>query len=200
VNPPLKLNDLYIYDFGEKVGLIGAIFGDENASYIMMFPDQELHDNVKTLELNDEDWRTVLRQTDILEVEVLSHTKDGKTAKAVLRKSQRLIEGRVSWSVYKRDQYRCRYCGRDGIPLTVDHLVLWEEGGPSIPENLVTACRKCNKTRGSIQYAEWLRHPYYLKESENIGALVRQDNEDLVATLDAIPRNLHVRSRGKKKK
>ena len=59
-----------------------------------------------------EDWKKVLRQTDLLETEVLALSEDGKLTKAILRKSQRQIEARISWNVFRRDGYRCRYCGR----------------------------------------------------------------------------------------
>jgi len=195
----VKLNDLNILDIGNTIGLVGAVFGGKGATYLALFPDQEIEGDTNVLDLDRGDWVKMLRQTDLLEVEVLAKLEDGKFGKAILRKTQRLIEQRVSWAVYKRDGYHCRYCGRDGVPLTVDHLVLWEEGGPSIEENLVAACRKCNKTRGSTQYAEWLTHPYYLKVCRNLPMAIVERNQALAHTLDSIPRNVHQRSRGKKK-
>ncbi|GAG09150.1 unnamed protein product, partial [marine sediment metagenome] len=84
--------------------------------------------------------------------------------------------------------YKCRYCGRDDVPLTVDHLVLWEDGGPSIEENLVSACRKCNKKRGNTEYSDWLQHPYYLKVSAALLPCHQEKNEKLAPTLPGIPR------------
>jgi hypothetical protein len=199
----MKLSELNIYDIGNKIGLVGAVFGDEHSTYLALFPDQEIKDNQEVLDLDTEDWKKLLRQTDLLEVEVLQHTEHGKMSKAILRKTQRLIEARISWNVFRRDGYTCRYCGRNDVPLTVDHLVLWEEGGPSIEENLVAACKKCNKTRGMMQYADWLESPYYKRVSKDIslgGIDWQLRNQKLVATLDAIPRNTHQRSRGKKKR
>ena len=79
--------------------------------------------------------------------------------------------------------------------MTVDHLVLWEDGGPSIEENLLAACRKCNKKRGSISYPDWLNHPYYKTVSEGLTPEVRQLNIELVDTLDSIPLRVHKKSR-----
>lgn len=195
----MQLDELNIYDVGDTIGLVGAVFGDEKdkVNYLCMFPDQVVRDQ-EVLRMDLEDWKKFLRQLDLVEVEVLQKTEHGKLSKAILRKTQRLIEQRVSWKVFKRDGYRCRYCGDDGVPLTVDHLVLWEEGGPSIEENLVASCRKCNKTRGRIQYADWLKHPYYLKVSKDIslgGIDWKLRNEKLVETLDAIPRKKNIRER-----
>lgn len=191
----MKLDELNIHDIGVSIGLTGAVFSDDKVSYLCMFPDQEIQEKMATLEMDLEDWKKFLRQTDLLEVEVLQMTEHGKLAKAIMRKTQRLIEQRVSWAVFKRDNYTCRYCGKTGLPLTVDHLVLWEEGGPSIEANLVASCRKCNKTRGNMQYSDWLKHPYYLKVSKNLTRTVWADNNELVKTLDDIPRKHHLRER-----
>ena len=187
----MKLSDINIYDVGNKWGILGTIFGDEDGVMLCMFPDATVPPkSMEFLEMDTADWQKFMRQSDLLEVEVMSKTKEGKMAKAILRKTQRLIESRVSWAVYKRDGYKCRYCGRDGVPLTVDHLICWEEGGPSIPKNLVAACRKCNKVRGSTPYVDWLRHPYYLERAGGLTAEVRELNEQTVDTLADIPRSV----------
>jgi 5-methylcytosine-specific restriction endonuclease McrA len=126
---------------------------------------------------------------------VLSQASDGKLAKIVIRKSTRQIEQGVSWAVFRRDKYKCRYCGKDDVPLTVDHLVLWEDGGPSIEENLVACCRKCNKTRGSMQYEKWLSSDYMKKLGENLTEDEKWANVLLVSTLHKIPRRYHTRGR-----
>jgi hypothetical protein len=191
----MKLDELNLLDVGVSIGLSGAVFSDTEKMYLCMFPDQDADLKQVVLDMPLEDWKTFLRQTDLVEVEVLTKTEDGKLAKAIMRKTQRLIEQRVSWAVFKRDNYTCRYCGKDGLPLTVDHLVLWEEGGPSIEENLVAACRKCNKTRGNMQYADWLDSPFYLKVSKGISDEVAAANIDLINTLRNIPLKIHRRER-----
>jgi hypothetical protein len=184
----LKLSDLNMYDIGNKIGIVGAIFGDADAHYVVLFPDQEVLP-FEYLQMNRDDWKKFLRQVDLCEVEVLTKNEHGDLTKMVLRKSQRFIEQRVSWAVFRRDGYKCRYCGKEGIPLTVDHLVTWESGGPSIEANLLAACRKCNKTRGDMEYKDWLKHPHYLQVSAKLSPFAREENERLAATLDRIPRN-----------
>ena len=88
--------------------------------------------------------------------------------------------------MYRRDHYRCRYCGANDVPLTVDHLVLWEEGGPSTEENLVSACKDCNKTRGNTPYHLWLRDSYYKRVSANLPPMIQEANERIAHTLDGI--------------
>lgn len=184
----IKLKNFDLYRIGNEIGIVGAIFGDAKSHYLILFPDQDILP-FEYAQFDMDEWKKFLRQVDLCEVEVLAKTEHGELSKMVLRKSQRFIEQRVSWSVFRRDGYKCRYCGKEGIPLTVDHLVLWEEGGPSIEANLVAACRKCNKTRGDTQYKDWLKHPHYLQVSKSLSPFAREENERLADTLDRIPRN-----------
>jgi hypothetical protein len=211
-----KLSDLNILDFGNTIQLEGAVFIGNGKLYLCLFPgshgniqDVEGNDTVEivmadgtsvfaeTLGMDTDEWNRLFQQTDLLETEVLTRSSDGTLAKIILRKSQRNIAQEISWKVYKRDDYKCRYCGRDDVPLTVDHLVLWEEGGPSTEANLLACCKKCNRARGNMQYADWLRSPFYRRVSQGLSMLVRQDNEALVPTLAAIPRMLHTPSKRK---
>jgi hypothetical protein len=61
------------------------------------------------------------------------------------------ISPRMRFDVLQRDGFRCRYCGRssqgDGVRLEVDHLVPVSRGGPTTPDNLVTACFHCNRSK-----------------------------------------------------
>lgn len=189
----MRFEDFNLLDLGNSIGVTGVVLGDDKKTYVWILPDQDVHP-IEVVPMNLQEWKKGLNQVDIQEVEILQKDTTGELVKAIVRKTQRVIEQRVSWAVYKRDNYTCRYCGRDGIPMTVDHLVLWEKGGPSIEDNLVTCCRKDNKTRGNMEYADWLKHPYYLKVSQGISQLARKVNEDLVKTLDKIPRRYSERS------
>jgi hypothetical protein len=211
-----KLEDINILSVGHSIQMAGAIYVGEGKAYLAFFPDEHMafvqkdvhlrppgegfHDierwvEVETLLMGPAEWETFLRQTDLLETEVSAKAANGTVEKAIVRKSQRQIEQGVSWRVFKRDGYACRYCANSDVPLTVDHLVTWEAGGPSIVDNLVSACRKCNKVRGDLGYPEWLQHAYYQKVSQNLSEAVRTANVRLVETLDKIPRLVHKRSR-----
>ena len=184
---------------GRGTGLVGAVFGNATDVYVILFPEYQEHPQgapaLWEVAPTRDEWATLIRQTDLIEMPVKVKDQDGKLYKAILRKCQRRIEQGVAWGVYKRDGYACRYCGRDGLPLTVDHLILWEDGGPSIKENLLTACRKCNKTRGNTAYAEWLIHGYYRRVSANLTEAQREANIAIVATLDGIEHVHQQRSR-----
>ena len=59
----------------------------------------------------------------------------------------RNLPKKLRFEILKRDQFRCRYCGRgeaDGAKLHVDHVIPVLVGGRNDPENLATACADCN--------------------------------------------------------
>ena len=200
----MKIDDVDLLKFGNTVQLVGAIWQGEGKTYLCMFPDETVPTgevrgieflDASLLEMSSEDWERFLRQTDLMETEVLVQAKDGTTTKAILRKSARQIDQATSWRVFRRDDYTCRYCGRDDAPLTVDHLVLWEEGGPSTEDNMVSCCKKCNRRRGNTQFAEWLRDPYFLQISSGLTRSQHETLRELVPKLASIPRMQHKRSR-----
>ncbi|MCX6646776.1 MAG: HNH endonuclease [bacterium] len=51
-------------------------------------------------------------------------------------------------SVLARDGYRCQYCGRTNVKMTIDHIVPRNKGGGFKWENLVCACHACNAKKG----------------------------------------------------
>jgi len=54
-------------------------------------------------------------------------------------------------AIYARDGFRCVYCGhkakKNGVGLSLDHLVACEAGGTNRPDNLVSACISCNSAK-----------------------------------------------------
>jgi 5-methylcytosine-specific restriction endonuclease McrA len=61
----------------------------------------------------------------------------------------------VAMKVFKRDQFKCYYCGLNGqkdleswMILTVDHVHPHAKGGSRGMDNLVTACQPCNLIKG----------------------------------------------------
>ena len=75
-----------------------------------------------------------------------------------------LIPRRFVKAVYERDNYRCVFCGGTSSPegekgrhprLSVDHLRPESRGGPTVMENLVTCCRRCNMEKTDRTPEEW---------------------------------------------
>jgi 5-methylcytosine-specific restriction endonuclease McrA len=52
--------------------------------------------------------------------------------------------------IFRRDQFRCQYCGQQARELTVDHVLPQHLEGESTWSNLVTACASCNHKKGGM--------------------------------------------------
>jgi len=57
--------------------------------------------------------------------------------------------------IFKRDHFKCQYCGLDGLhhftswmTLTIDHIHPHALGGQRRIDNLVTCCQPCNVIKG----------------------------------------------------
>jgi 5-methylcytosine-specific restriction endonuclease McrA len=50
--------------------------------------------------------------------------------------------------VFNRDRYTCQYCGLQTKDLTIDHVVPRRMGGRHNWENVVSACKSCNRRKG----------------------------------------------------
>jgi len=193
----ITLQDINLYDVGNTYQIAGVLWTGNGKSFITRVPgkDDDLTE-IMLMPLTLEDWQQLNRQADLLETEILQKDPTGIT-KIIVRKTQRQLDNYLQWACFKRDGYTCRYCGRDGIPLTVDHVDLWEDGGAAILENLVTACRACNKDRGRIKYEDWIVSKLYEKKAKGITLEVHNENLGLVSKLPDIrkQRVLHKRSR-----
>ncbi len=53
-------------------------------------------------------------------------------------------------NIFLRDQHTCQYCGQKfpKIQLTLDHVIPVVQGGTKCWENIVTACKPCNQSKG----------------------------------------------------
>lgn len=68
--------------------------------------------------------------------------------------ARKWIATAIRLSVYARDGFACVYCG-DRNRLTLDHVVAVSRGGTDNAENLVTACKSCNSSKGAKALDEW---------------------------------------------
>lgn len=149
---PFEENEILKY--GDKLEISGMLLGNGQESELILFPEASITP-LSILQPTHEQWKTLLYQLDTLGVEGLG--------KIILRKSQRNIEQTVSWNVFRRDSYTCQYCAKNDVPLTVDHIVLWEKMGASVESNLISACKKCNKTRANTEFPDWMKGEYFDK-------------------------------------
>ena len=64
------------------------------------------------------------------------------------RGTRKAISERVRYEVFSRDDFRCQACGRgakNGVKLTVDHIVPVDWDGTNDISNLHTLCDECNR-------------------------------------------------------
>lgn len=66
--------------------------------------------------------------------------------KFTCRPNRESIGAKVRFAVFRRDTFRCTYCGRDSkeVQLEVDHIIPLTKGGSDDPSNLTTSCWECN--------------------------------------------------------
>lgn len=57
--------------------------------------------------------------------------------------------------IFERDRFTCAYCGQRGGALECDHIHPVSRGGSHADDNLVTSCKKCNRSKGCRTVTEW---------------------------------------------
>lgn len=69
---------------------------------------------------------------------------------ALCRVERGRVSNKMRFSIYQRDGYKCRICGRseEYDYLEIDHIKPIAKGGKSEYDNLQTLCRRCNKNKG----------------------------------------------------
>lgn len=100
--------------------------------------------------------RQTFRVPSVIRLRRYVHLRRQKQARSTVRRAQ----------IYIRDGYRCQYCGEQkaASALTLDHILPRAQGGNSLPENLVTACEKCNGRKGN-RTPEQARMPLLTSQS-----------------------------------
>ena len=86
------------------------------------------------------------------EVAIKSFMTDSTTR----HKTKRTINWRLRFLVMRRDNFKCKNCGRSpatepNVILHVDHVKAWTKGGETILENLQTLCSICNVGKSNLE-------------------------------------------------
>lgn len=68
---------------------------------------------------------------------------------SICRVERGKVTNKLRFAIYKRDGYRCRYCGRRTDDLEIDHIIPIAKGGKSTYNNLQTLCHRCNIRKGT---------------------------------------------------
>lgn len=102
------------------------------------------------------------------------------------------IDPEVQSAVWERDGERCRYCGCERGPFSIDHIHPVARGGDNVLENLAVACSRCNSSKhAKLLFEQWdppccLPH-IHAKPSPDGGTVHRRlcDKCSIVATCEA---------------
>lgn len=73
----------------------------------------------------------------------------------IKHKTSRDINWRMRFLVMRRDNFKCKICGKSPaknpeVELHVDHMKAWAEGGETVLENLQTLCSVCNIGKSNL--------------------------------------------------
>jgi hypothetical protein len=153
-------------DIGSLLHIQGLVVGGSGAAAILLLPTvsqkmvADLEQQVDMHCLTVEEWSDWLQRSDQPEILV-----NGGLTKAFHRKVRYEISGSVQQKIWAADSFRCVYCqaAMGEVLLTIDHFIPLELGGLNKPSNYLTACRKCNKAKGSIHPQEWCDETLYLE-------------------------------------
>ncbi len=139
-------------DIGSVLKVEGIVIGGEGAQAVLMLPSSELNPDTPSYNLSIEEWSDFLQRSDNPEVLVMP-------AKAFHRKCRYEISGAVQQKVWLADGLKCIFCKKPmgEVQLTIDHWVSLESGGSNEPSNYLSACRRCNKSKGSMLPEEFCR-------------------------------------------
>ena len=188
----INFDEIPIMEIGNDYTVTGINYTNkEGKSILIVLPQESVDENkISIMYPSLKEWYDILRQSDICEVEGISEGQ-----KTILRKGQRIIDSKISFKVFKRDKFKCRYCGIDFVPLTVDHIITWETGGATHEDNLLTSCKKCNKKRGNLDYKSWLNSTYYKSKLQYLDDITIKKNDEIVSKLHLLPVVLNIRNR-----
>jgi hypothetical protein len=69
---------------------------------------------------------------------------------------RKAISQTLRFEVFKRDLFTCQYCGKRApdVVLEVDHIKPVSKGGSNAIENLVSACKECNRGKGARKLSD----------------------------------------------
>ena len=140
-NEPVQIKKSY--DEGDTLGI-------GNSSYSLDDYD-EYHKEWKRKEITFDGWKKTV-EIQVIRFQLFNEIKDakykewrGETKKKKVRENP--ISPKKRFEILKRDHYACQYCGRKApeVQLEVDHIEPYSKTKNNDPENLITACKECNR-------------------------------------------------------
>jgi len=98
---------------------------------------------------------TYINQTDTSSLE--EQAQEPQPEPELSHRGSRSINWRLRFIVMRRDNFKCKACGRapatdPSVTLDVDHVRAYSKGGQTILENLQTLCTKCNIGKSDLEF------------------------------------------------
>ena len=97
--------------------------------------------------------------------------------------TRKAISQKIRYEVFKRDKFRCQYCGKttnnsEDVKLQVDHIVPVFEGGTNELLNLITSCFECNIGKGKRKLSD---DTVIMKQKKQLDDLqdIREQNKQI---------------------
>ena len=92
----------------------------------------------------------------------------------------KLAKRRYRQSIYEAWDYCCGYCNAPATSL--DHIIPKFNSGSSKRDNLIPACRTCNRDKGSLKMEEWYKNQkFFSKEKlDKIYEWIKQDLTEIM--------------------
>lgn len=79
---------------------------------------------------------------------------------------KKVTKHRFRRQIFEHWGHQCAYCG--DYADTLDHVIPKIHGGLTIRKNLISACRKCNGSKGSTPFKVWFAaQPFWSQDREN---------------------------------
>lgn len=143
---------VYVADVGHILQISGVLLSGNGKKVLLMLPGEDMPLAFQFIEQPTlEEWSEIVRAAD--KPEYLDELR-----KVWLRKTGRLISGRVQQKIFYRDGFLCVYCGRmmgKDVHMTIDHWIPLDLGGENNSKNYFSACKRCNKDKGNMHPRRW---------------------------------------------
>lgn len=164
----MENRDVQYGDLGSLIRLEGVVIGGGGTQAVLMLPGVSPDGIIAAISkghlpfiaMNLEQWSDWLQRSDNPEILVgPSPTGSGATFPKIFHRKLRYeISGAVQQKIWAADDFACQYCGTKmgKALLTIDHFRPLELGGVNDQTNFLSACKACNKSKGSISPEVWV--------------------------------------------
>ena len=147
-------------DIGSLLRLEGVVVGGGGTRTVLMLPDSPEAEWEDFQHPSLEEWSDWLQRSDSPEI-LVGPAVNGSASlpKVWHRKLRYEISGAVQQKIWAADQFACVYCHRKmgEVLMTIDHFTPLELGGANDVSNFLSACKPCNKAKGSMDPEVWCR-------------------------------------------